>query len=295
MIPANRVSLGPVQLNVAQTGLANDALMVCLHGFPESHASWRVYMHAFADRFHVVAPDNRGFGASDKPVAISAYMMQSIVGDILALVSHIGKKPFTLIGHDWGGIAAWHFAAQYPELLKRLIVLNAPHPTIFQQALINDPKQRAASQYMNRFCDPSCEERLMATGLEVFWESLFGAHLARGAISEDDKRSHLECWSQPGALTAMLNWYRASEFVVADDSAPPPTTKFADPTPMGVDVPTLVIWGMQDQLLLPSLLDGLQRYVPHLTIKKIQSGGHGLIHEMPDQIIGLIREYIDLT
>ncbi len=295
MIEVNRVLLGGVQLNVAQTGLDNDELMLCLHGFPENHLSWRAFLRAFADRFHVVAPDNRGFGASDKPTSVSGYAMSTIVGDIHALVSHLGKKPFTLIGHDWGGIVAWHFAAQYPELLERMIVINAPHPTIFQQALINDPKQRAASQYINRFRDPACEERLMSMGLEAFWDSLFGVHLASAAMSEDDKRNQLECWARPGALTAMLNWYRASDLVVGDDSTPLLTTQFTDPAPVVVNVPTLVIWGMQDQLLLPGLLDGLQRYVPRLTIKKIQSGGHGLVHEMPDQIIGLIREYIDLT
>lgn len=246
-----------------------------------------------------VAVDNRGFGESDKPLEVNAYSMEQIVADIRAIAAHYRAESFTLVGHDWGGIAAWHFAARYPYLLDRLIVLNAPHPVLFQRKLLSDAAQRSASQYFHRLRDPGAEERLNAAGLSQFWMSLFGDHLKRGLMSEEDRDSYLSTWSQPGALTAMLNWYRASPIIVADETAPiksiPLSINGSDDGSNDatiVRVQTLVIWGMQDRLLLPCLLDDLAYFAPMHTIKRIENAGHGLAHEVPATIIASIREWI---
>jgi len=289
----DQVHTGSVRLHVARAGAAGSRLLMFLHGFPESWTSWRKYLDAFGGDFLAVAPDHRGFNDSDRPVAVADYEIGHVVDDIRALVAHYGAQRVTLVGHDWGGIAAWHFAARHAELLERLIILNAPHPDIFQRAFLSDPAQRAASQYMTRLRDPGCETRLQGVGIEAFWMSLFGEHFQRGRISQADKESAIAAWSQPGALTAMLNWYRASPIVVPPDGSNPVVDINEGNRPLMISAPTLVIWGMQDNLLLPCLLDGLQAFVPQLTVKQLDAAGHGLIHEEPDQIIALIRAWMD--
>ena len=204
-IQHDRVATGSIHLHVARAGVCDGKLLMFLHGFPESWVSWRPYLHAFVDDYLVVAPDHRGFNESERPLLVSDYEMRHVVADIHALVVHYGAERVTLVGHDWGGIAAWHFAAQHPEMLERLIVLNAPHPDFLQRAIFDDPAQRAASQYITRLCDPACETRLQGIGIETFWMSLFGEQFQRGRISLTDKEAAITAWSQPGALTAMLN------------------------------------------------------------------------------------------
>jgi pimeloyl-ACP methyl ester carboxylesterase len=286
------VQLNDVRLNVAHMGAQHQECMIFLHGFPESHLSWTPYLTAFSASHHVAAPDNRGFGESDKPANVGDYDIQKMVADVCALIAHFSSTPITLVGHDWGGIAAWHVAAQHPELLKRLVILNAPHPTIFHQTLINNQAQRAASQYINRLRDTCCEARIYAMGLEAFWMSLFGAHLANGAITHAHKAKQLASWHEPGALTAMLNWYRASTYTVPIDGE----TLTDEVAPLAkIDVPTLVIWGMKDPMLLPCQLTGLSSYVSSLTVKPLTDAGHGLIHESPKEIIGLMRQFMGLA
>lgn len=292
MTTTSFVRVNDIRLNVARAGEAHQDCIIFLHGFPESHLSWTPYLKAFSASHHVVAPDNRGFGESDKPLDIGSYNIQKIVADICGLAKHFSASPITLVAHDWGGMAAWQVAAQHPELLKRLVILNAPHPTIFQQTLINDQAQRAASQYVNRLRDSGCEARIYAMGLETFWMSLFGAHLTSGAITSAHKAKQLASWGEPGALTAMLNWYRASSYVLPTDGE----TLTDDVAPLAnIDVPTLVIWGMKDPMLLPCQLTELSSYVSSLTVKTLPEAGHGLIHESPDEIIALMRAFISTT
>jgi len=286
------VHFNDVRLHVVDAGEEHDECMIFLHGFPESHLSWTPYVTAFSKSHHVVAPDNRGFGESDKPLEISAYDIQEIVADIVGLANHFSTKPITLVGHDWGGVAAWHVAAEHPQLLKRMVILNAPHPTIFSHSLISNDAQRAASQYINRFRDGGCEARLQAIGLEAFWMSVFGAHFASGAITEAHKAKQIASWREPGALTAMLNWYRASAYEVS-----PASEALAEGVaPLAnIVVPTLVIWGIEDSVLLPCQIEGLSDYVESLTVKTLVNAGHGLIHDSPHEIIELIRKFIVAT
>lgn len=253
-------------------------------------------MRAFSGKYRCVAADNRGFGQSDKPQSVDAYTMDKIVEDIVAIIRYCQCETVTLVAHDWGGIAAWHFAARHPELLSRLIILNAPHPTLFQRTLFQHREQRIASQYFNRLRDPGAEARITATGLEVFWGSLFGAHLQRGTISAEEKAMYLETWSQPGALTSMLNWYRAAKTVVPEIDAPVIEDSDLDVSQIGIiKTPTLVIWGMQDNLLLPCQLDGLDTLVPFVEIRKVEDAGHGLLHEQPQKIVALMQTWLGGT
>lgn len=284
------VNSGTVPLHVKQFG--EGELVVFLHGFPECGYSWRHVISELGVGFLSVAPDCRGYGHSGKPSAISDYTMDKVCGDVLALLAHYGQQQCTLVGHDWGGVAAWYFSAKFPQHIRRLVVVNAPHPNLFQQALDIDPEQRAASQYITRLRDPLCEERLLNLGLQQLWSNMFGDLEARALLSSGDKAVYLNAWSQPGALTGMLNWYRAAPFVVPSPEQELVAQHDAAMEQIFVAAPTMLIWGTQDTVLLPGLLKGLGRYVTKLRIEQIAEAGHGVIHEAPTQVAALIRDFI---
>src|SRR6185295_2695279 len=157
-----------VTLAVQTGGPADAEAIMFLHGFPESHRTWRGVAPVLARDFRVVAPDQRGFGASDKPAGVEAYRTDRILEDLFALADALGLERFTLVGHDWGGAVAWLAALRHPDRLSRLVIVNAPHPYVFQKSLFDDPAQRAASQYMSAFRNPMMEKGIEAMGLETF-------------------------------------------------------------------------------------------------------------------------------
>lgn len=276
------LKLNGAAFHVAEAGEAGRPLVVLLHGFPECWYSWRHVIDALAAEFHVVAPDNRGFNLSEQTQDAAAYTPAALCADVLALLDHYGAARCLLAGHDWGGVLAWYFAAVHPERVERLLILNAPHPNRLQWALDNDPRQRAASQYMARLRDSGCEARLEAAGgPEALWAMTLGGHERSGLVDAADKEVYLQGWRRPGALTAMLNWYRAAPFVV-----PGPDDGYGEDRQhlvgdVRVQAPTQLVWGMRDELLLPVLLTGLEAFVPQLDIVRIADAGHGLLHEQP--------------
>jgi pimeloyl-ACP methyl ester carboxylesterase len=165
-----------VTLNVALGGTRSGERIVFLHGFPESHRTWSRVAPVLATDYFVIAPDQRGFGASDKPEGVENYRTDRIVEDLIALADALALDRFTLVGHDWGGAVAWLAALRHPDRIKRLVIVNAPHPLVFQKSLIEDEAQRAASQYMNAFRNPAMEQGIAAMGWESFYTKTFGSH-----------------------------------------------------------------------------------------------------------------------
>ena len=281
-----------VTLNVVDEGPHEGEAIILLHGFPESHRTWRAVAPELACDFRVVAPDQRGFAGSDKPQGVEQYRTERIVEDLIALADSLELEAFTLVGHDWGGAVAWLAALRHPGRLARLVIVNAPHPLVFQKSLVDDPAQRAASQYMNAFRNPAMEQGIAAMGLESFFAKSFGAHVDLAAIPEEEKRAYLEDWGRPGALTAMLNWYRASEIVVpqvGEEAAAPAWTKAPFPS---IAIPTLVIWGLRDKALLPVQLDGLHDLVDDLRIVTVADAGHFVPWERPEPVVAAIRDFM---
>lgn len=281
-----------VTLSVQLGGPEGTDPIVLLHGFPESHRTWRAVAPELARDFYVVAPDQRGFAGSDKPPEVEAYKADRIVEDLLALVDALGLERFTLVGHDWGGAVAWLAALRHKERIARLVIVNAPHPLVFQRTVIEDEAQRAASQYIRAFRNPLMEKGIEAMGLETFFEKTFGSHADLAAIPAEEKRAYLDEWSRPGALTAMLNWYRASEIVVpevGEAASAPMWTRMPFPS---VEVPTLVVWGLKDKALLPVQLDGLHDLVADLRIVAIVDAGHFVPWEKPAPVAAAIRDFM---
>ena len=289
----NRVPLSTgVTLNVATAGDPAAAAVILLHGFPESHRTWREIAPGFRDAFYLVMPDQRGFAGSDRPEDVEAYRTDKLVDDIFALADALSLQRFALVGHDWGGAIAWSAALRNDGRLTRLAIVNAPHPVVFQKSLIESEDQRAASQYMNAFRAPGFETFVEGKGFDWFFERTFSGQVDVGKIPEAEKRQYIAEWSQPGAFTAMLNWYRAARVIVPPPGVTVPLPDFLLRAFPKVKVPTLVVWAMKDRALLPLQLDGLEELVDDLQIERIADAGHFAPWESPDEVAAALRPFL---
>jgi pimeloyl-ACP methyl ester carboxylesterase len=277
-------------------------LIVFLHGFPEFWYAWRKQVEEFGRDFVAVAPDMRGYNLSSKPAAVEEYDIGKLVGDVRGLVEylaaahHLGAARCELVGHDWGGAVAWATAIACPEIVERLVIVNAPHPKIFERELRENPKQQEASQYMLVFRSAQAEAMMSANNFAMMQETILGEGMREGYISEADRKAYVEAWSQPGALTGGLNYYRAAE--VGPGGGGPGAggheafkTKHAAGS-FEVKMPTLVIWGEKDPYILTGNLEGLERYVPKLTVERIPDATHWVVHEKPARVNELIRDFL---
>lgn len=279
-----------VTLNVAAAGDPQKPAVILLHGFPESHRTWREIVPRLQDSFYLLMPDQRGFGGSDLPQEVDAYKTDTLIDDIFALAKAFGLETFALVGHDWGGAVAWGAALRDDPRLTRLCIINAPHPVIFQTSLFDSKEQRHASQYITAFRTPGFERAVAAMGFDTFFEKTFARHVDLSLISEAERRQYLADWSQPGAFNAMLNWYRASRLVVPPVGARVPKALLRI-FPM-VKVPCLVIWGMKDAALLPLQLDGLEELVEDLAVVRLAGAGHFAPWEAGDEVARALEPFL---
>jgi epoxide hydrolase 4 len=267
-------------------------LILFLHGFPEFWYEWKAQLLDFGRDHQAVAPDLRGYNLSSKPAEVEQYDMKLLVDDVYALVDHLGHRKLILAGHDWGGAVAWAFAAAHPDYVSKLIIINAPHPAIFQRELASNPQQQAASMYMLLFRGPQAEQMLSANNYSLLDQNIIGEGLRQGYFTEEDRQAYHQAWSQPGALTGGLNYYRAARAGPPTADNPAVSGLGVDPASLTIKVPTLVIWGERDSYLLTGNLDGLDRFVPDLTIHRIPDGTHWVVHEKPALLNSLIRDFI---
>ncbi len=280
-----------IRLHYATSG--EGQLIMFVHGFPEFWYAWKNQLTEFGRDHWAVAPDMRGYNLSAKPTDVDQYQVKVLVEDLRGLAEHLGHKKFILVGHDWGGAVAWAFALYHPDYLQQLIIINAPHPGVFERELRESPSQQKASEYMLMFRSPEAERILSENHYAFLVEAVLADGLKQGYFTEEDRNAYLDAWSQPGALTGGLNYYRAARV------GPPEreggqvmanvTTDFSSLT---VKVPTLVIWGEKDPYLLTGNLEGLDRFVPDLTVRRIPDGSHWVIHEKPALINAYIRDFI---
>lgn len=281
-----------VRLHYAKAGNGRKLVMF-VHGFPEFWYEYKTQLEDFGNNYTAVAPDMRGYNLSSKPAELEKYEVSYMVEDLRQLAEKLGRKRFVLVAHDWGGAIAWAFAAAHPEYLEKLVIINAPHPGVFQRELTENPEQQKASQYMLMFRSPQAEALLSANDYAMLVQAVLGEGLKTGVFTEEDKKAYIEAWSRPGALTGGLNYYRAA-------NAGPPAANGDKSEPrfaanlgsLTVKVPTLVIWGEKDTALLTSSLDGLDKFVTQLTIKRIPDGTHWVIHEKPSLVNQYIRDFI---
>jgi len=250
--------------------------LILLHGFPDFWFGWSPVIYGLKDNFKLIIPDMRGFNLSDKPKGIQKYRIDILIKDIKGLCEHLNLKKFYLAGHDWGGVVAWVFAENYPGLVKKLAILNAPHPKIFQEKLRNDKEQQKASFYIFEFLKPDGEKWLYENDYKWLKLAVFGGMVNKKQLSENDKKRYISAWSQPGAILGGVNYYRANlNFDITGI----------------IKVPTLVIHGMKDTAVLSSVLEGLDYFVKDLKVIHAENSSHWIIHDEPELIISNFKEF----
>ena len=279
-----------IQLHYAHSG--KGPLIMFLHGFPEYWDMWKEQLEEFGKDHLAVAPDMRGYNLSSKPAEVKKYRQKYLVEDIRQLAEFLGYKKFTLVAHDWGGAVAWIFAMFYPQYLDRLVIINAPHPTIFERELRENPAQRKASSYMLLFRSPEAESKLAADDYSWLINIAFGELIKSGVLKDADILGYKKAWSQPGALTGGLNYYRAADVEVLENPEEAIKKPAAAAMLPKIMLPTLVIWGERDTALLTGCISGLDEYVTQLSIKRVPDASHWVVREKPFMINSLIREFI---
>jgi len=265
-----------------------------LHGFPQFWFLWREQLADLGDDHSVYAPDLRGFNLSCKPEDPEAYRMRHLLADVLELITVLDIAPLTLVGHDWGGIVSWAFALKYPEMLERLVIIDAPPPFTWNRDLRESPKQRDAVNYMIELSKPSPEpeEMLAANDFSMMDDIMLRIGGSQARLSGPDRAVYHEAWAQPGALRGGLNYYRAAHMGDQVAAGGMPEEYVSRLTSRTVEVPTLVIWGENDAALLPSLTRGLSEWVPDLRVEIVPGAGHWVPYERPEVVNGLIRDFI---
>jgi pimeloyl-ACP methyl ester carboxylesterase len=269
-----------VRLHYVEQG--KGPLILFLHGFPEFWYEWKDLLPEFARDHHAVAVDMRGYNLSSMPEAVDQYRVPVIVEDVRALAVKLKARTFVLVGHDWGGVIAWAFAAAHPEMLDKLIIVNAPHPAVFARELAANPAQQKASVYFNLFNSPQAEKVLSQNNFQNLQS------LLKPWATDADRAEYLACWGR--GLTGGLNYYRAARLHSPTDGAPAPDN--ALPSMKPIDTPTLVIWGEKDTALLTGNLNGLEEQVKNLKVDRIPDGTHWVIHEKTAEVIRDMRAFL---
>ncbi len=263
--------------------------VLLLHGFPEAAFVWDDVMTRLAPHADCVAPNLRGYPGSSAPSDVAAYRPRQLVVDLTAAIGALGGPLDLLVAHDWGGALAWNLAAAQPGLMKRLLIINAPHPATLLRELRDNPAQQAASDYMNFLCRPDAE-RLLAEGDFARLWPFFGD---AAWLTDDLRAQYRSAWHNGGrGLTGPLNYYRASPLRPPAGRDAPLHTLVLPDAAVTVPVPTTVLWGEADTALLPGLLDGLDRWVPRLQVQRVADSGHWIVHDQPARVAGLILELL---
>jgi pimeloyl-ACP methyl ester carboxylesterase len=277
--------LGAVRIHYTVAGPADGRPVVLLHGFPESRHAWHRQLPGLAAAgYRVVAPDLRGYDRSSKPAGIDAYAADRVAADVAGLLAHLGHERAAVVGHDWGGVIALTTAMEHAGRVSRLVVLNAPYPSLaggfsFRQAL--------RSWYAAFFQLPAVPEWVLRAGDYALLARLFEEDAAPGAYTEADVERYREGWRRSGSLTAMLNYYRAFGRdtlgrLLADAGA-------AD---QRVEAPSLVLWGQNDTALGPGVCEHLVASLPAPTVERFRAS-HWLHAERPDAVTDALLDFLD--
>ena len=288
-----------ITLSCRSAGEKGRPVLMFLHGFPEAAFIWDGMMLHFSrvenGGYRCIAPNLRGFELSSAPMDVSAYRPKHLVQDIAALIALEGGHIKALVAHDWGGALAWNLAATAPQLIKKLAIVNSPHPGTFLRELQHSPTQQAASAYMNFLIRPDAEELLANDDFRCLFGFFMPFNMVDGKLgprtdpnwlTEELRAQYRGVWQH--GLTGPLNFYRASPLRPGPELA-----KLVIPRKLlGVHVPTLVMWGMGDIALPPGLLDGLADYVPDMQLERFEGATHWIIHEQPALVAARLQRFL---
>jgi len=269
---------------IAPQGGSTGRLALCLHGFPESKFSWRFQLPLLASLGYLAwAPDLRGYGGSSRPKGVAAYDIDKLVADVEGLISASGATETLLIAHDWGAIIAWHCAMRRIRTLTRLVIMNVPHPTRFAEDIETNPRQRRKSWYVAFFQLPWLPElALTRRRAEAVGRAFLDMAVDKSRFPEPVLEHYRANARQPGAMTAMINYYRAL-WRSRERMTPAQNT---------VEVPTLIIWGEEDSALEASLVPGTERFVADLTVRYLPGVSHWVQQEAPETVNAMLEAWL---
>jgi len=271
---------GDIRLHAVAAGPKDGSVVVLLHGFPEFWYGWRKQIEPLAAAgFRVIVPDQRGYNLSRKPSGVAAYSLTELVSDVIAIANQLGQEKIFLAGHDWGAAVAWSTALLHPQRIAKLVVLNVPHPSVMRKFLSTRPRQLLRSWYMFFFQLPWLPEAFFsAFNFRVGARALLRSSRP-GTFSDEDLAQYRAAWSQAGAITSMINWYRALFRT---------RVKFQD---KNVRVPTRILWGERDNFLLAEMAHESLRYCTSAELFTFANATHWLQHEEPARVSELLIDF----
>ena len=276
-IEHSEVRVNNVRLHIAASGPRDGIPVFLLHGFPDAWFGWEYQIKFLArNGFRVIAPDQRGYNLSEKPTGIKHYELEQLTSDIVSLADHFKYDTINLAGHDWGAAVCWNVATRYPKRVKNLAVLNVPHPTVMTNYLKRHPSQMLKSWYIFVFQIPKIAEILARLGNWRLLISAFPKYLPSST-----KNRYREAWSQFGAITGMINWYRAAFRLAGRRTSS--TNKVASPT--------LIIWGKNDRYLSYAMAELSLEYCQHGKLVTLETASHWVLLDEPDEVSKLLLNH----
>lgn len=318
-----------ITLSCRAAGEPGRPVLMFLHGFPEAAFVWDALLEHFASPEHggyyCIAPNLRGYERSSAPADVKAYRAKPLVQDIAALIGIVGSPQVAptlaaeaaalppggaqsarggpspidcLVAHDWGGAVAWNLANQLPQLARKLAIINSPHPGTFLRELKSNPRQQAASAYMNFLIRPDAERLLAERDFARMWPFFTRGSTGAAWLTESVKNQYREVWNGPpgspagAGLVGGCNFYRASPLRPPRPDDPGAAAIELPLAMLTVDIPTLVLWGMDDVALPPELVEGLEQYVPRLTLEKVEGASHWIVHEQPAFVASRLANFL---
>ncbi len=300
------ILINDVNIHYVQAGSKQDKkqpTILFLHGFPECWETWHAQIAFFEPHFKVIAPDLPGYNLSDKPTDLSFFSVPNLVKFFADFIkATVQNEKVYLVAHDWGGAIAWPLTAFFPHIIEKLVILNAAHPSAFTREMINNPEQRKKSEYIHELIAENAIEKLLANECEYLFDKVLST-MQNNVLTEQKKQEYLQLWRQSGSLNGMLQYYRAMpQLAPAEVNESGNTTVEASPVTeleemsipnIRINVPTLILWGEQDQAFVQENLLGLEPYISQCSIKRFPQASHWLQHEYPAEVNQYIQEFFN--
>jgi epoxide hydrolase 4 len=281
LVEHHTIDTNGIRLHVAQAGPQKGPLVIMLHGFPEFWRGWRSQIPVLAEAgFRLWIPDQRGYNLSEKPTTLEAYNLDELAKDVVGLIDAAGVERCFLVGHDWGAAVAWWVAAKHPDRLKKLAVINVPHHAVMSRTLQTSYLQKLRSWYMFFFQLPLIPEFCLSLAGFRMLESSLVTSARPGTFSLEEMVQYRQAWAQPGALTGMINWYRA---LFRNRPKPPKTVK--------IEVPTMLIWGAGDRFLGREMAQPSIDLCEHGRLVMIDEATHWVHHEESGRVNALLDQF----
>jgi pimeloyl-ACP methyl ester carboxylesterase len=275
--------------------------IVFLHGFPEYWGTWHSQLDYFAKQYRVIAPDLPGYNLSDKPQETSFFEVPKLIQFIAKFIQGVApQEKIILVAHDWGGAIAWPLTAFFPQLIERLVILNAAHPSTFTREMIHNPEQRQKSEYIHELIAYDAIEKLSVNHYQYLKDKIFGG-MRKGTLDNTQCDAYEQVWAQPGAVNGMLQYYRAMpQLAHSGNRGSDKGAQVIAPAQMKIPniritCPTLILWGEQDQAFVKQNIDGVKEYVPDARVKRFPEASHWLQHELPDDVNREIDGFLEAT